>query len=82
MAAFNLGLMLQNRGDADGAKTFYRVALASGHRTEAPKAAVNLGLLLERAGDAPGAEAAYREGVAYGEPDAVVLLEELRQGRG
>ena len=49
---------------------------------DAPVSEVHLGVLLQRAGDAPGAEAAYREGVAHGEPDAVILLEELRQSRG
>jgi Flp pilus assembly protein TadD len=46
-AAVNLGLLLEDRGDTEGARTAYRRAIDSGHPDAAPMAARNLGVLLE-----------------------------------
>jgi hypothetical protein len=54
--AFNLGLLLETRGDVAGAEEAYRRAAERGHAA----AATNLGVLLEEHGDRGGAEAAYR----------------------
>ena len=43
MAAVNLGVLLEEQGDASGAKAAYQQAIDSGHADAAPMAAVNLG---------------------------------------
>jgi hypothetical protein len=43
MAAVMLGVLLEEQGDADGAKAAYQQAIDSGHADMAPMAAVNLG---------------------------------------
>jgi hypothetical protein len=53
---FNLGLLLEARGDVAGAEEAYLRAADGGHAA----AATNLGVLLEEHGDRRGAEAAYR----------------------
>ena len=44
-AAYNLGLLLEEQGDREGAKAAYQRVIDSGHA----EAAVNLGLLLKSA---------------------------------
>ena len=68
-AAVNLGVLLEEQGDADGAKAAYQQAIDSGHADQAPKAAVNLGVLLKEQGDADGAKAAYQQAIDSGHPD-------------
>jgi peptidoglycan hydrolase-like protein with peptidoglycan-binding domain len=73
---FELGLLLEERGDLAGAEAAYLRADQRGH----PAAASNLGVLLEERGDRTGAEAAYRRaaerGGANGTFNLGVLLEE------
>ena len=77
--SFDLGVLLQSRGDFEHAADAYRRADALGD----PRAPSNLGVLLEGEGDSAGAEAAYRR--ADGRNDALgafnlgVLLEEQHQ---
>jgi hypothetical protein len=54
--ACNLGVLLERRGDLEGAEAAYRRADERGHAT----GACYLGVLLERRGDLEGAEAAFR----------------------
>ena len=49
-AMVNLGVLLEEQGDVEGARAAYQRAIDSGHPDEAPTAMVNLGVLLERAG--------------------------------
>ena len=46
----NLGVLLDEQGDVEGARAAYQRAIDSGHPDEAPRAMVNLGVLLARAG--------------------------------
>jgi hypothetical protein len=48
VAAFNLGLLLEQQGDGAGAKAAYQQTIDSGHAELAPRAAVSLGVLLEQ----------------------------------
>jgi len=56
IGANNLGVLLERRGDLDGAEAAYRRADQRGDGTGTN----TLGFLLERRGDLAGAEAAYR----------------------
>ncbi len=60
-AALNLGLLLEDQGDADGAKAAYQQAIDYGHADAALLAVRNLGALLAGQGDADGAKAAYQQ---------------------
>ena len=75
-AAFNLGVLLEERKDLPAAEAAYRRADEGGHAA----ASSNLGVLLEGQGDRTGAEAAYRRadqrGEANGSFNLGVLLEE------
>ena len=75
-AAFNLGVLLEERRDLPAAEAAYRRADEGGHAA----ASSNLGVLLEGQGDRTGAEAAYRRadqrGEANGSFNLGVLLEE------
>jgi tetratricopeptide (TPR) repeat protein len=90
LAEFNLGVLLEEQGDADGAKAAYRQAIDSGHADAAPTAARNLGVLLKGQGDADGAKAAYRQAIDSGHADQApraavnlgVLLEEQGDADG
>jgi tetratricopeptide (TPR) repeat protein len=66
LAAVNLGLLLAESGDADGARAAYQKAIESGHAEAAPKAAVNLGLLFKQRGDSGSARTAYRAAIDSG----------------
>jgi Tfp pilus assembly protein PilF len=68
-AARNLGLLLAEQGDVEGARAAFQQAIASGHPDEAPRAARNLGLLLAEQGDVEGARAAFQQAIASGHPD-------------
>jgi tetratricopeptide (TPR) repeat protein len=77
-SASNLGVLLKERGDLDGAEAAYRRADERGHAD----GAYNLGLLLAERGDLDGAEAAYRRaderGDAGGASNLGVLLQKER----
>jgi tetratricopeptide (TPR) repeat protein len=63
LAAVNLGILLRERGDVEGARVALRRAVNSGHADAAPMAALNLGtLLLRELRDVEGARAAYEHG--------------------
>jgi tetratricopeptide (TPR) repeat protein len=79
-AAFNLGLLLEEEGDRDGAGAAYQLAIDSGHHDLAPRAGVNLGRLLKEEGDWYGAKAAYQLGIDSGHHDAAPVAKGLLQG--
>jgi tetratricopeptide (TPR) repeat protein len=76
-AAFNLGVLLHERGDFAGAAAAYQRAEQRGDR-DAP---FNLGVLLYEAGDFEGAQRAWRRAVQWGNTRAEANLEFLRQRR-
>ena len=78
--AFNLGVILHQRGDVVGATAAYERAEESGD----PDAAFNLGVLLYESGDLDGAEAAWRRSASHGHPRAIENLDFLllRHRRG
>lgn len=67
---FNLGLLLEERGDTVPAAAAYRLAAEASHAG----AALNLGVLLEASGDLSGAERWYRQARSQGDPHAVSNL--------
>ncbi|MDX3108963.1 tetratricopeptide repeat protein [Nonomuraea angiospora] len=69
-AAVNLGVMLLQQGDTDGAQEAYQIAIDSDHPHAMPAAAVNLGNLLKQEGDPEGAQAAYQFAIDSDHPDA------------
>ena len=77
--AFNLGVVLHQRGDVEGATAAYERAEERGD----PDAAFNLGVLLYEAGNLDGAEAAWRRSAGRGHVRAAAnLLFLSRRGRG
>jgi tetratricopeptide (TPR) repeat protein len=70
MDARNLGKLLREQGDMDGAKAAYEKAIASRDTNVAPIALAELAFLLEKEGDTDGAKAAYRRAIASGHTDA------------
>jgi len=76
-AAFNLGVLLHQKGDLDGAEAAYRRADKQGDA----RAAFNLGVLLQARGDLDGAEAAYRRAEQRGEAAGACNLGALLQRR-
>ena len=68
-AALNVGLMLANRQDMEGARSAFQLAIFSGHADHAPHAAFNLGILLAEQGDMEGARAAYQRVIDSGHVD-------------
>jgi tetratricopeptide (TPR) repeat protein len=76
--AFNLGVLLHERGDLRGAREAYERAERRGDAD----AAFNQGVLLYEAGDPDGAAAAWRRCVARGHPRAAANLRFLMQRRG
>jgi hypothetical protein len=71
--AFNLGVMLHQRGDVVGAIAAYERAEQRGD----PDAPFNLGVLLYEAGDLDGAEASWRRSAEHGHARAAANLEFL-----
>lgn len=65
VSAYNVGVLLGERGDLQGTEAAYRRADERGD----PDAAANLGDLLKARGDVKGAEAAYRRAGERGDPD-------------
>ena len=76
--AFNLGVLLHQRGDLAGARGAYERAERRGD----PDAAFNLGVLLYETGDLESAEAAWRRSASSGHPLAAENLRFLQQRRG
>ena len=68
--AFNLGVVLQQRADVEGATAAYERAEQRGD----PDAAFNLGVLLYEAGDLEGANAAWRRSAGRGHVRAAANL--------
>src|SRR6266487_5231192 len=80
MAAYNLGVLLQEQGDVTGAQVAYRQAIDSGHPDQAPRAAISLGNLLAEQGDVAGARAAFQQAIDSGHSDqASAALRALQQ---
>ena len=81
-AAFDLGVLLEEKKDLAGAEAAYRRADERGHAA----AASNLGVLLEGKGDRADAEAAYRRADERGEANGAfnlgVLLETTEDATG
>ena len=65
-SAYNLGRLLERRGDLEGAEAAYR----RGDEGLDGESAYSLGRLLERRGDLEGAEAAYERAKASRDPEA------------
>jgi TPR repeat protein len=80
--AFNLGVVLHQRADVEGAAAAYERAEQRGD----PDAAFNLGVLLYEAGDLDGADAAWRRSAARGHVRAagnlLFLSRRLRESKG
>ena len=76
--AFNLGVLLHERGDFTGALAAYERAEQRGD----PDAAFNLGVLLYEAGDLDGAERAWRRSARRGHARAAANLRFLLGRRG
>ena len=68
--AFNLGVVLHQRADVDGARAAYERAEKRGDHD----AAFNLGVLLYEAGDLDGAEVAWRRSAGRGQVRAAANL--------
>jgi tetratricopeptide (TPR) repeat protein len=77
-ALSNLGILLQQQGDLEGAEAAYRRADEHGHAD----AAFNLAILLQQHDDLEGAEAAYRRADARGHAEAAFILGMLLHERG
>ena len=86
IAAFNLGVLFMNQGDADGARVAFQLAIDSQHADAGPRAALNLGVLLREQGDADGARAAYQLAIdsqhAHAGPRAATTLGLLLEDQG
>ena len=72
-AAFNLGLMLSEQGDIEGARAAFQVAIDSDHPEAAPTVANNLGVMLSEQGDTEGARAAFQVAIDSGHSEAAPL---------
>jgi TolA-binding protein len=64
--AISLGELLEEQGDAEGARATYQQAIDSGHPNHASRAALKVGRLLENQGDTDGARAAYQKAIDSG----------------
>jgi tetratricopeptide (TPR) repeat protein len=69
MSIYNLGIVLSDKGDYDGAEVIYRRALEryekalGAEHSDTLASVCNLGHILSRKGDYEGAEALYRRGL-------------------
>ena len=73
--------MLQQQGDAEGARAAYQRVIDSDDADAAPKAAFNLGVVLEKLGNEQGARAASRQVIDFGPVDAAEeALQHLEAG--
>jgi tetratricopeptide (TPR) repeat protein len=71
-AAFNLGILLEQRGDLDGAADAYRSAVARADTPTAAKAALNLGNMAAAGGDLETAATLLRRAMDDGEEAEVM----------
>ncbi|MGA8364447.1 MAG: tetratricopeptide repeat protein [Solirubrobacteraceae bacterium] len=78
IAAFNVGILLADRGDMRGAEAAYRRADQLGSQ----RGAFNLGQILRHRGSLDDAEAAYRRADERGSPEGAVNLGVLLEQRG
>jgi tetratricopeptide (TPR) repeat protein len=69
MAAFNLGLLLEELGDVPGARGAFLQAIEARLHDVAPEAAVNRGALLEERGGVAGARAVLQQVIDAVRPD-------------
>jgi tetratricopeptide (TPR) repeat protein len=80
-AAYNLGILFEERGEYDLAVEAYQQAIDSEHAEWAPKAAFDLGMLFEEREEYDRAEEAYQQAINSGHPEvapkAVGNLREL-----
>ena len=67
----NLGILLAQRGDNDGARAAYQRAIDSGDGEMAPRAALALGTMAAQDGDAAAARAALQKAIDSGHPEAM-----------
>jgi hypothetical protein len=72
VGAYNLGVLLEQCGDVEGAEAAYRRADEHG----LPMGAYNLGVVLEERGDIDGARAAYGRAIQSGDPDPAARASE------
>ena len=70
LAAVNLGILLELRGDPVGARQAYETALASDDRSAAGAARLNLGLIAAQDGDVAEAEPLFRVTAESSHPEA------------
>lgn len=68
-AVGNLGVVLKDQGDLEGARAAYQQAIDTGDPKAAPAAMVNLGALLVKRGDLDGARAAFEQAIDTGHRD-------------
>jgi tetratricopeptide (TPR) repeat protein len=68
-AAFNLGMLFEERREYDLAVEAYQRAIASEHSDAASKARLNLGVLFEQMGEYDRAEGAYQQAINSGHPE-------------
>ena len=72
LAALNLGILLEQRGDVTGARHAYETALASGDTSAAGVAGLNLGLIVVNDRDLIEAERLFRVAAESDHPEARV----------
>jgi tetratricopeptide (TPR) repeat protein len=82
-AAYDLGVLLVDQGDLDGAQTAWQLAVDSHHPRFGQLANLRLGLLLDECGDLDGAVAAWEHATHADDPkiaaDATALLADASQ---
>ena len=67
IAAVNLGILLAEQGDLEGARAAFQLAIDSGDKAQAARAARSLGVLLAHQGDVEGARAAFQLAIDSGD---------------
>jgi tetratricopeptide (TPR) repeat protein len=86
IAAIDLGNLLDEQGDAEGARRLYQRAIDSNHPEAVALAARNLGEMLREQGDTEGARAAYQKAIDSNHPEhasvAALLLGLMLQDQG
>jgi tetratricopeptide (TPR) repeat protein len=73
VGVFNLGIVLQEQGDPQGARAAFQQAIDSHHPDRAPMAMVSLGALLKEQGDLQGARAALQMAIDSHHPDVASI---------
>ena len=70
MSIADLGFLLKQQGDVEGARRAFQQAIDSGHTHQAPRAAAQLGVLLAEQGDVEGARRAFQQAIDSGHAEA------------